>query len=216
MGDQSTDTLFAFFLVLQVTLQSEADISLDPPRVWLPPSWQASDDSVRGGSSRSSLSALSTNNCALFDGHLDIETLGGAGFASQFQSARPERDDGTTNTGDVWNLSAYCGLEIDVGVGDGKVYTLILKDCQVQDKRDDGRERAGVNWEAQFRVGAQEGTGEEEKGKKLWVPWSALKPTYRGKEKGDAEQLRISEIRRLGFMMRRYVYLQTHSHVGRR
>lgn len=102
-----------------------------------------------------------------------------------------------------WDLSAYAGLEIDVGAGDGKVYTVILKDEQPQDKRDDGREQAGINWEAEFRVGAKEKTGEEAKGKKVWVPWTALKPTYRGKEKTDAGKLKTGEIRRLGFMMRR-------------
>lgn len=97
-----------------------------------------------------------------------------------------------------------------MGAGDGKVYTLVVKDEQAQEKRDDGREQAGINWEAQFRVGAHHGTGEEREGKKVWIPWSAFKPTYRGKQKEYAEKLRTSEIRRLGFMMRRSVYVQSY------
>ena len=80
-----------------------------------------------------------------------------------------------------------------------------MKDEDSQDKRDDGRERAGINWEVEFRVG--EGTtGEEMVGKKVWVPWSALKPTYRGKKKDDAGEFKPGQIRRIGFMMRRYVF----------
>ncbi|KAL8676505.1 MAG: hypothetical protein Q9186_006982, partial [Xanthomendoza sp. 1 TL-2023] len=173
---------------------------------WLPPPWSTSDDRVRGGSSRSSLSAL-PNNCALFEGHLDIETLGGAGFASQFQSAVALNHGEVDSTSDsVWDLSAYEGVEIDVGAGDGKVYTLILKDEESQEKRDDGRDKAGINWEAEFRVGESNDAnmGEEVKAKKIWVPWSALKATYRGKEKEDAGDFKPAEVRRIGLMMRSF------------
>ncbi|KAL8907263.1 MAG: hypothetical protein Q9207_001504 [Kuettlingeria erythrocarpa] len=142
----------------------------------------------------------------VFNGGCTLKSISHFGFTSQFQYAGRERDDESTSTSDAWDLSVYSGLEVDVGVGDGKVYTLIVKDEQAQDKRDDGREQAGINWEAQFRVGSQHGMGEETEGKKLWIPWSALKPTYRGKEKENAEKLRTSDIRRLGFMMRRSAY----------
>ncbi|KAL8944478.1 MAG: hypothetical protein Q9211_000575 [Gyalolechia sp. 1 TL-2023] len=175
-------------------------------RPWIPPSWHTSDDRVRGGSSTSSLSAL-LDNCALFTGHLDIETLGGAGFASQFQSAACGQDNEDSTSYGVWNLSAYDGIEIDVAAADGKVYTLVLKDEYPQDKRDDGRERAGVNWEAEFRLAEDENAGKRG-GKTVWIPWSALKATYRGKEKKDAGDIRTSEIKRLGFMIRRYVFLR--------
>ncbi|KAL8818632.1 MAG: hypothetical protein Q9223_002769 [Gallowayella weberi] len=171
---------------------------------WLPPPWSTSDDRVRGGSSRSSLSAF-PNNCALFEGHLDIETLGGAGFASQFQSpVALSHGEGDSTSDRVWDLSTYEGVEIDVGAGDGKVYTLILKDEDSQEVRDDGREKAGVNWEADFRVGKSSdgGTREEVEAKQIWVPWSALKATYRGKEKEDAGDFKPAEVRRIGLMMR--------------
>ncbi|KAL8944088.1 MAG: hypothetical protein Q9216_000679 [Gyalolechia sp. 2 TL-2023] len=159
-----------------------------------------SDDCVRGGSSRSSLSALPENR-ALFAGHLDIETLGGAGFASQLRSAAYDENDKDATSHGAWDLSAYDGIEIDVAVADGKVYTLVLKDEDSQGKRDDGRERAGISWEAEFRVAQDENAGRRG-GKIVWVPWNALKATYRGKEKRDAGHIRTSEIKRLGFMMR--------------
>ncbi|KAL8975072.1 MAG: hypothetical protein Q9197_000708 [Variospora fuerteventurae] len=174
---------------------------------WLPPPWHASDDCVRGGCSRSSLSAL-PNNCAVFEGHLDIKALGGAGFASQLQSTIPDPDKEGNTTGDAtWDLSPYDGIEIDVIAGDGKTYTLILKDEIPGETRDDGRERAGTSWEAEFPLSksGKHKDGKAEEREIVWVPWSALKPTYRGKEKQDAGKLKLGEIRRLGFMMRRYV-----------
>ncbi|KAL8671302.1 MAG: hypothetical protein Q9168_004204 [Polycauliona sp. 1 TL-2023] len=165
-----------------------------------------SDDRVRGGSSRSSLSLLEHNR-ALFEGHLDIETLGGAGFASQFQSAAPDNEGSESAHDSVWDLSAYEGIELDVGAGDGKVYTFILKDEASQEQRDDGREKAGISWEADFRAsgGSEADAGADEPvGKKIWVPWSELKPTYRGKKKEDAGEFKPGEVRRVGLMMRSF------------
>ncbi|KAL8739065.1 MAG: hypothetical protein Q9181_000247 [Wetmoreana brouardii] len=170
---------------------------------WLPPPWDTSDDRIRGGRSSSSLSALS-NDCALFEGHLDIETLGGAGFASQFQTAAAAKGKVDVASDSIWNLYPYSGVEIDVRAGDGKVYTLIVRDEKPQDKREDGRERAGVNWEAEFRASESGEVG----GKKVWIPWSAFKATYRGKEKEDTGKLKTGEIRRVGFMMRSYFGMQ--------
>ena len=114
-----------------------------------------------------------------------------------------------------WDLSAYDGIEVEVGRGDGKVYTLILKDGEeaAGGKREDGREKAGVSWEVDFVVGEEGGVGDgdEEKegggggdeGTKIWVPWEEFKATYRGKEKDDAGELKRGEIKRVGLMMRR-------------
>lgn len=102
--------------------------------------------------------------------------------------------------------------------GDGKVYTFILKDEVPAGKREeDGREKAGINWEVDFRVGEEEGSsGGAEGGEKneeegagddrmtrIWVPWGEFKATYRGKDKQDAGELKKGEIRRIGLMMRR-------------
>lgn len=83
-----------------------------------------------------------------------------------------------------------------MGEGDGKTYTLILKDEPLPGKREDGREKAGVSWEVDMEAG-------EEGGRFFWVPWSGFKATYRGKEKGDAGELKIGRVCRVGVMMRR-------------
>ncbi|KAM0794600.1 complex I intermediate-associated protein 30-domain-containing protein [Usnea florida] len=196
---------------------------------WLPPPWTTTDDRLRGGASQSHLSAL-PGNSARFHGHLDTSTLGGAGFASQF-SPPPTGDaaGGTSEKGGdenaageggeeeerSWDLSAYDGVEVLVGGeeggdGGGKVYTLILKDEAGAGKREDGRERAGVSWEVDFRVGGgEEGRGERDGGgggeaSAVWAPWGEFKATYRGKEMEGAGELRTGEVRRIGFMMRSY------------
>ena len=93
-----------------------------------------------------------------------------------------------------------------MGKGDGQAYTLILKDEEAAGKREDGREKAGVNWEVDLRVGEADGIGEKEgvdDVTKIWVPWGEFKATFRGKEKNDAGELKKGEIRRIGLMMRR-------------
>jgi hypothetical protein len=37
------------------------------------------------------------------------------------------------------------------------------------------------------------------------VKWSDFRPTYRGKEKKDAEPLDLKNVKRFGIMIRRYV-----------
>ena len=97
------------------------------------------------------------------------------------------------------------------------MYTLILKDEEMAGKRDDGREKAGISWEVEFRSGQKkeaekEGAAGNETSKNektvstmIWVPWEDFKATYRGKEKKDAGNLKTGEVRRVGIMMRRYV-----------
>ena len=129
-----------------------------------------------------------------FCGTLDTKTLGGAGFASQT----------TTADDKVWDLSAYDGIEIDVVEGDGKMYTLILKDEVPEGKkRDDGREKAGISWEYDFK--ASEVAKEKGEQQKFRIPWDQFKATYRGREKKDAEPLKTDGIRRFSLMMRRLV-----------
>lgn len=120
-------------------------------------------------------------------GNLDIDTLGGAGFASQ-------RTTGSRR----WDLSAYEGIELDVAESDGKLYTLILKDELLPD-RPDGRERSSLSWQADLRF---VGSG------KVVVRWKEFRPTYRGKEVDDADPLDLKSIKRLGIMMRRYDIIQ--------
>ena len=173
---------------------------------FLPPPWTITDDRVRGGSSTSHLVARPSKT-ARFYGHLDTSTLGGAGFASQFSPINEGKENKAK-----WDLSAYDGIEIQLGAGDGKVYTFILKDEQAAEKREDGRESAGISWEVEFDAPNSGNEDEDDSAKtakdtdagtKIWLPWTSFKATYRGKEKPDAEPLKTGEIRRVGLMMRR-------------
>jgi len=163
-------------------------------RPWLPPPWTTTDDRIRDGSSQSYLSSLASNG-ALFHGNLDIKTLGGAGFASQFSPDDAPPNKSSNDGGSYWDLSVYDGIEVGVGEGDGKIYTLILKDEPLPGNREDGREKAGISWEVEFKAG--------EEGEKFWVPWSDFKATYRGKQKKDAGELKTRNVCRVGVMMRR-------------
>lgn len=79
--------------------------------------------------------------------------------------------------------------------GDGKRYTLTLKD-ELLPRRSDGREQSTVSWEYDF-----EASDEQE----VFVAWKDLKATYRGREKKDAEPLKLDDVRRISLMMRRFV-----------
>lgn len=153
---------------------------------------------MRGGSSHSYLSALPGNG-ARFYGRLDIQTLGGAGFASQFSPISEQASNGNEMGGNeiVWDLSEYDGIQISLGKGDGKIYTFILKDESSDGKREDGREKAGINWEVELKA--------EKGGLSVWKPWGEFKAFYRGKEKDDAGSLKTGQIGRIGLMMRRWV-----------
>ena len=96
----------------------------------------------------------------------------------------------------VWDLSNYDGFELVYSKGDGRVYTFIIKDDMGGGKRDDEREKAGINWEVDFKAQKDGGT--------VWKPWADFKAFYRGKEKDDAGKLQTDHIRRVGLMMRRY------------
>jgi hypothetical protein len=118
-------------------------------------------------------------------GTLDITALGGAGFASQRST-----DDSRT-----WDLRAYSGIHLDLGKTDGNKYTFVIKD-EVLELDDRGREQSTVSYEYDFTDAGAEG---------LYVPWSALKPFYRGKPKEDARALNLANVRRFSLMMRRFV-----------
>ncbi|KXJ96728.1 CIA30 family protein-like protein [Microdochium bolleyi] len=169
---------------------STLDYLFGGDRSWDFDSWQASDDRVRGGKSQSYLepgsSPQSKQQHARFHGDLDISTLGGAGFASQ-----------RTSDSKSWDLSSpqYTGLRVQVAKGDGKKYTLILKD-EVLPRRPDGREQSTVSWEYDF-IGGESGGVQS-------VTWADFKPTYRGKAKPDAAPLDLKNIKRISIMMRSF------------
>ncbi|KAI1487605.1 NADH:ubiquinone oxidoreductase intermediate-associated protein 30 [Biscogniauxia mediterranea] len=149
---------------------------------WLEDTWVASDDRVRDGKSQSYLEASVNPGAARFHGRLDITALGGAGFASQ---RSPDRK--------PWDLSGYQGLHLKVNRGDGKKYTLLLKD-EILPRRPDGREQSTVSWEYDFTC----------QGGELEIPFKDFKPTYRGRAKPDAEPLDLTSVKRISFMMRSF------------
>lgn len=69
-----------------------------------------------------------------------------------------------------------------------------MKD-EILPKRSDGREQSTVSWEFDFKATEE----------KIFVRFADLKPTYRGRDKGDVEPLNLKNIKRFGIMMRRYV-----------
>lgn len=160
-------------------------------RGWHEDEWTASDDRVRGGKSQSYLVRDEKN--ARFYGELDIKTLGGAGFASQ-RTVTEDKD---------WDLSGYAGIELDIAKGDKKRYTFILKDSLLNRDPDTGREQATISWEVDFDLPLQTVPGDA-KNKVIYIPWSALTPTYRGKPKKDAEPLDLKKIKRFSIMMRSF------------
>ncbi|KAI0830030.1 NADH:ubiquinone oxidoreductase complex I intermediate-associated protein 30 [Hypoxylon sp. FL0890] len=147
---------------------------------WQEHAWSASDDRVRGGKSRSYLVCSPDSSVASFRGTLDITALGGAGFASQ-RSVDPQS----------WDLFDYQGLRLGIEQGDGKKYTLVVKD-DIPSKREDGRDESTVSWEYDFVPTEDE----------VSVSWEDFKPTYRGKPKEDAAPLRLDQVKSIGIMMR--------------
>jgi hypothetical protein len=127
---------------------------------------------------------------AVFYGNLDIETLGGAGFASQ----RTTEDDRS------WNLSEYNGITLNIADADDKKYTFIIKD-EILPQSPGGREQSTISYEYDFQV--TKTTSKELT--VIFMPWNELKATYRGKEKEDAPKLNSKSIKRFSIMMRRYV-----------
>lgn len=174
-------------------------------RAWNASQWIASDDRVRGGSSRSHLSverAAANSICVgRFFGNLDTRTLGGAGFASQRTKTETE----------TWDLSKYDGIELIILKGDRKRYTLNLKDA-LPSQRPDGRDEAGISWEFDFVADADaagDATGRDIiidglACKRLRVPWRSFKATFRGRDKPDATPLKTHNIRRFSIMCRSF------------
>jgi hypothetical protein len=88
----------------------------------------------------------------------------------------------------------YDGICLDLGKHDGKKYTLTLKD-EILPPMEDGREQSTISYEYDFSSSSEMA---------LFVPWHAMKPTYRGKPKDDAPPLNKKDVKRFSLMMRRY------------
>lgn len=83
---------------------------------------------------------------------------------------------------------------MEVGKDDGNRYTFVLKD-EILPLMDDGREQSTISYEYDFSAAGNYS---------VFVPWSELKPTYRGKEKDDAPPLNTKSVKRWSFMMRSF------------
>lgn len=93
------------------------------------------------------------------------------------------------------DLSRYDGIVIDVTESsDHKRYALTIKD-NVPSRRGDGRLKSTVTWEAEFTPSGSD---------QIFLPWDDFKATYRGKDRPDEKPLDLTNIRRMGLMMRRY------------
>ncbi|KAK4993885.1 hypothetical protein LTR66_005299 [Elasticomyces elasticus] len=156
---------------------------------WSAEDWTASDDRVRGGKSQSYIECSERIGC--FHGDLDITALGGAGFASQ----RTRGED------TVWDLAAYAGIALDVEKADSKRYTFILKDELLPPSPDSGWEQSTISYEYDFTIEPKQSRSQAAT---VSIPWSALRATYRGKEKSDAPPPDLGKIKRMSIMMRRY------------
>ena len=126
----------------------------------------------------------------MFEGFLDIKTLGGAGFASQR----------TTGDDRNWDLSSYDGITLVFGKADTKKYTFIIKD-EILPPSSEGREQSTISYEYDFEIATSDLSTDKTT---IFIPWNGLSATYRGREKADAPKLDTKNIKRFSVMMRRY------------
>ncbi|KAK5085024.1 hypothetical protein LTR24_007290 [Lithohypha guttulata] len=133
---------------------------------------------------------------AIFDGHLDINTLGGAGFASQR----------TTGDDRHWDLTQYAGIELvfDSSGTDEKTYTFILKDELLPPNPENGREQSTVSWEFDFSKKDAHACHDVPRFHHISITWDVFKATYRGKPKADAKPLAKHDVKRMSIMMRSF------------
>lgn len=85
-----------------------------------------------------------------------------------------------------------------------KRYTFTIKDKLLPKDPDTGREQSTISYEYDFVVDAKKSECLHN-GTKIFIPWSELKATYRGKEKKDAPKLDLRAIKRFSLLMRRCV-----------
>ncbi|KAL8392383.1 hypothetical protein RB595_002539 [Gaeumannomyces hyphopodioides] len=185
---------------------------------WDAARFQASDDRVRGGVSVSFLDVGPSpsdagRTAATFHGNLNTTALGGAGFASQ-RTVDPFSADLTGASGLVAEIvvptsaannggtacspssSTCCGAD----GRSGKTFTVTLK-SEILPPSSDGREQSTVSWEYGFCVLPEQ--GDQVKTRRVEMPLSDFKATYRGREVKDAT-LDLANIKRITFMMRSF------------
>jgi len=112
----------------------------------------------------------------------------------------------------IWGQDATCihtsthytvgHLRLNTRRSAEKRYTLILKDTLLDKDPETGREQATISWECDFELPPQAEPGETLE-RQVYVPWSSLNPTYRGKLKKDARPIDLKNVKRFSIMMRR-------------
>ncbi|GAA5946454.1 hypothetical protein JCM3775_003681 [Rhodotorula graminis] len=185
------------------------------------PTFHAVNDTLRGGSSSSSWLVDDRTNFATFKGHLDITTLGGAGFASQstlFPSRLSLPRSRTSGLLLTYVPPPPSSLTDATAGGPGPVtrFVLALKTSEPA-RRPDGRRESVTVYEWAFDAsdhldGLLEGDVEGEKGEKgekgeersvtRLARWDEFKPMYRGRPADDAEPFDPARIYELSFMAR--------------
>ncbi|KAL7273464.1 hypothetical protein RUND412_003682 [Rhizina undulata] len=160
-------------------------------RRWKAEEWTSQDDSIRGGKSVSYLLPNVNGTVAIFQGAIDPDALGGAGFASQRTI-----DDDT-----VWDLNEYDGVEIVVNTGNypQKTFTIVLKN-DIPGKDTHEKDRSTISYEYSF----QPLPNHPQDGEKFIVKWEDFRPMYRGREKKGAAKLDVGMIRRWSLMARSF------------
>ena len=89
-----------------------------------------------------------------------------------------------------------------------KRYTFNIKDELLPRDPDTGREQSTISYEYDFTITSSDVDSRRSEERRslstLWIPWSKLTPTYRGREKKDAPELKKNTIRRFGIMCRSF------------
>ncbi|GAA5963313.1 hypothetical protein JCM21900_006553 [Sporobolomyces salmonicolor] len=190
-----------------------------PASPW--PAFHAVNDTVRGGSSSSAWTVDPGTLEATFTGHLDIETLGGAGFASQATTFSPSRL--------AISPAAHAGVVLTFRLPPAAspastsparphAFVLTLKNDKPA-LRPDGRRESVTSYEFEvdldlYRDGEAWADEDKENEKEIGrggrarrtfavlARWDEFTPTYRGREQRDANPLDPTRIYELGFMCR--------------
>ena len=99
-----------------------------------------------------------------------------------------------------------------------KKYTLTLADTVLPPDPITDRDQATLVYEFDFSVSNSSASSEQQQqqqqqrkqethlskaSKKVFVPWTALRATYRGREKTDAPPLDVKNVQRISLMIRR-------------
>jgi hypothetical protein len=84
-----------------------------------------------------------------------------------------------------------------------KRYTLTLKDELLPTNETNGREQASISYECDFELPPQTIPGDTTD-RLVFIPWSSLNATYRGRLKPDAKPIDLAHVKRFSLMMRRY------------